>query len=97
MSTILRVIGGVALVAMGVSLVIKSDWFLSNFGRIDWAEQHLGLEGGTRLFYKLLGCATCLIGIMVALNLFRGFFLGTVGRFLFNSEQYEQIQQQEQQ
>ncbi len=95
MSTILRTIGGILIIVGGIALVIKSDWFLSNFGRINWAEQHLGLEGGTRLFYKLLGVAVCLVGMMVALNLFRGFFLGTVGRLLFNSEQYQQIQQQQ--
>ncbi len=96
MSTIFRIIGGVFIVAAGIALVIKSDWFLSNFGRIDWAEQHLGLEGGTRLFYKLLGVVVCLLGMMVALNLFRSFFIGTVGKLILPQDAQQRLQEQEQ-
>jgi len=41
--------------ALGAILVIKTEWFLENFGRIDWAEEHLGVEGGSRLMYKIIG------------------------------------------
>ncbi|HCJ52360.1 MAG: hypothetical protein A2898_01305 [Candidatus Kerfeldbacteria bacterium RIFCSPLOWO2_01_FULL_48_11] len=47
---------GIIIIGIGYVFVWKSDWFVENFGRIDFAERHLasGL-GGTRLFYKLLG------------------------------------------
>jgi hypothetical protein len=40
---------------LGFFMVWKTEWFLQNFGRIDWAEEHLGTSGGTRLGYKLVG------------------------------------------
>jgi hypothetical protein len=71
---ILRFIGGMALVALGVFLVIKSEWMLQNFGTIAWAEEHLGYDGGSRLFYKLLGIIFCLLGFAIAFGLFGGSF-----------------------
>lgn len=94
MAVILRVLGGLLIIIGGIVMVIKTEWFLVNFGRIDWAERHLGFEGGTRLFYKLLGVFACVMGIMVALNLFRSFFLATVGQLLLNKEQQQRAEQQ---
>ena len=42
---------------LGALLVLKSDWIVSVFGRVPWAETHLGSEGGTRIFWKLVGIA----------------------------------------
>ena len=47
------ILGGIGF-ALGFSLVVKSEWMLENFGRISWAEKHLG-GGGTRMGYKLVG------------------------------------------
>lgn len=52
---------GLIVVLIGCAMVIKTEWFLENFGRSDWAEDKLG-GGGTRLMYKLLG----LLGIILA-------------------------------
>jgi hypothetical protein len=82
MAVILRVIGGIVIIAIGCHLVIKTEWYMSNFGQVAWAEQHLGLDGGSRLFYKLIGIGFAILGIMVALNLFGAFFLATVGQLL---------------
>lgn len=49
-------------VLIGCTMVIKTEWWLENFGRSDWAEEKLG-GGGTRLMYKLLG----LLGIILAI------------------------------
>ncbi len=52
-------------IPVGAIFVLKTEWFVQNFGKVEWAEQHLGFEGGTRLFYKLLGLAIifiCLFG-----------------------------------
>lgn len=83
MSIIVRIIGGGALIAAGVHMVVKTDKYLSFFGRIAWAEQHLGLEGGSRLFYKLFGLGAALIGIAVITGLGGAIFMGTVGQLLF--------------
>jgi len=63
---------GIILVIIGPILVIKSEWFLENFGRIEWAEQKLGAEGGTRLFYKLLGLLFIFFGLTMIFNFFSG-------------------------
>ena len=78
MHLILRIIGGLLLVAVGCLFVIKSEWLLQNFGSVSWAEQHLGLDGGTRLFYKLLGIIIALIGIAMATGLLGSILLGTL-------------------
>lgn len=62
-------IGGILIVGVGFLLVWKSDWLLNNMGRIDWAERHLGTEGGTRLMYKLIGIIIIIAGFLHATNL----------------------------
>ena len=56
---------GSLIIAAGAILVIKSEWFLQNFGRIAWFEAKLGAEGGSRLGYKLIGIILLLVGIIV--------------------------------
>ncbi|MDO8599577.1 MAG: hypothetical protein Q7S02_05705 [bacterium] len=51
-------------IALGFLLVWKSEWILENFGRIDWAEIHLGTSGGTRMFWKLVGLAFILLSLL---------------------------------
>jgi hypothetical protein len=43
------------LVALGALIVIKSEWFVENFGLSAWAEDKFGNSGGTRLMYKFFG------------------------------------------
>jgi len=66
---------GAVLFLIGPFLTIKAEWFLENFGRIGWAEQHLGTEGGTRLFYKILGVFFIFLGLTMMFNLFTGIVL----------------------
>lgn len=63
---------GLILLISGPFLVIKSGWFLENFGRIQWAEDKLGTEGGTRFLYKLIGLLFMFIGLTMIFNLFGG-------------------------
>jgi hypothetical protein len=42
-------------IIVGFLLVKYSNWLVNNFGYTDWAEQHLGSYGGTRLMWKLIG------------------------------------------
>lgn len=52
---------------IGFILIVKSDWFMINFGRVWWAEKNLETEGGSRLFYKLLGILI-IIGSFMAMT-----------------------------
>jgi len=53
------------LIAAGAFLVIKTEWFLQNFGRIAWFEDKLGSDGGSRLGYKLVGVVLLFVGIVL--------------------------------
>lgn len=52
---------GSVVILIGFVITLKSEWLLQNVGRVDWAERHLGTEGGTRLFYKLIGILAILL------------------------------------
>ncbi len=71
---------GLLFVAAGVLLVLKTEWFLQNFGRITWADEHLGGNGGSRLMYKLIGIGFIFFGFLLLTNMFNGFLEGTLGR-----------------
>ncbi len=79
MNIILRIIGGLLILVIGCLFVIKSEWLLQNFGTVAWAEQHLGLDGGSRLFYKLLGVLMAVVGISMATGLLGSIVVGTLG------------------
>ncbi len=59
---------GLLGVAVGVFLVIKTEWMVNNFGSIAWAEKYLG-GGGTRTFYKLLGIIIIIISFLALTGL----------------------------
>lgn len=65
----LNIIIGILIVVAGFMVVWKSEWLLKNFGRVSWAEEHLALEGGTRLFYKFIGICFMFLGLFVAIGL----------------------------
>lgn len=71
----------IALVAVvvGILLVIKTDWFISNFGTSSWAEQHMGTSGGTRLLYKLIGIAIIVLAVLGATGALGEIVLGVFG------------------
>ena len=70
---------GLLVILLGAVMVIKTPWFVSNFGRSSWAEQHLG-GGGTYLMYKLLGIIMILATLMVVTGLMGELFLSIFGR-----------------
>ncbi len=55
---------GLLMLAGGAFLIIKTEWFLNNFGRISWFEEKFGSEGGSRLGYKFIGIILLIIGII---------------------------------
>ncbi|MFA5886212.1 MAG: hypothetical protein WC863_00350 [Patescibacteria group bacterium] len=58
------IIIGLLALTTGGFLVIKTEWFLNNFGRIAWFEDKLGVEGGSRFGYKLVGLIFLIIGLI---------------------------------
>jgi hypothetical protein len=47
---------GIAGTLAGFMMVWKTAAVLNFTGRIPFAEKYLGLEGGTRIFIKIIGC-----------------------------------------
>lgn len=78
-------IQGILIAGVGFILVWKADWFMNNFGRIAWAEQHLGTEGGTRLMYKIIGTIIIIAGFMHATDL-AGTFITWVATAIFGAQ-----------
>lgn len=55
---------GLLITCVGVIITAKANWFLANFGRIDWAESKMQFYGGTRLAYQLIGLLITIIGML---------------------------------
>ncbi len=70
---------GLLAIALGIVLVIKTEWFVSNFGSIGWAERYLGTEGGTRLAYKLIGIAMIILALLGVTGALGGIIIGIFG------------------
>lgn len=60
---------GIIVAGIGFLIVWKADWFYHNFGSVPFAEKFLSTEGGTRLFYKLIGILIMIGGMMHATGL----------------------------
>jgi len=69
---------GLILAIIGFLLVWKTEWLIANFGRIDWADQHLGTEGGTRIFYKLGGIVIIFIGFAIMTGIMQPILLSVL-------------------
>jgi hypothetical protein len=75
----MHIILGLLGVVVGTLFVMKSEWLLQNFGKVPWAEEHLGADGGSRLFYKLIGLAIIIIGFLGMIGLLGGLIIGIFG------------------
>lgn len=51
----MHILLGLLGTALGVLIVWKSEWIYRTFGSVAAAEKYLGLDGGTRLMWKLVG------------------------------------------
>ncbi|MBL7141946.1 hypothetical protein ISS21_02550 [Patescibacteria group bacterium] len=77
----LHIIIGLGIIVAGFMTTWKSEWFLRHFGRVDWAEDHLALEGGTRFFYKMVGIVIIFLGIFVLTGIWTDILRGFVKIF----------------
>ena len=71
---------GLILIGLGFVIMWKSDWIMNNFGRIAWAEAKLGMDGGTRLFWKLIGLI-----VILGSFLYMSGGLGAIMRMIFGN------------
>lgn len=58
----MRIFLGLIATVVGFIITWKANWIVNNFGRVPWAEKWLGIEGGSRLFWKLMGVLIVVIG-----------------------------------
>jgi hypothetical protein len=70
---------GPLLIAFGVFMVIKTEWFVENFGHNAWAEENLGGSGGTRLVYKLCGILLIFGTMMWVTGMLGPLVISTIG------------------
>jgi len=64
---------GLIMTVAGTLITIKSEKIFEFFGRIEWFEDKLGSEGGSRLGYKLIGVLILFLGILTMTGLIGGF------------------------
>jgi len=79
MNIFLRVFLGLLAATAGFMLTWQSEWIVQNFGRVPWAEEHLGMDGGTRLMWKLLGILIIILSFMGMTGLLGSFILSIFG------------------
>lgn len=75
----MKFIIGLLAVIVGVLFVIKSEWLVTNFGAIEWAEAHMGTSGGSRLMYKLIGIGLIILTLLILTNLAQEIFISIMG------------------
>lgn len=70
----------VALLAAvaGFLMIIKTDDVIGFFGRVGWAERHLG-SGGSISFYKLLGVLLIVLAMLWVTGLLDNLLLAPFG------------------
>ncbi len=78
---------GLIMVAFGYLMVSKATFIAENFGAIAWAEKHLGTEGGSRIFYKILGIILILLGFSVITGLLQPMLLSILSPFFGGPKQ----------
>jgi hypothetical protein len=71
---------GILAIIVGVFMVIKTEWFLRTFGKSAWAEEHLGLNGGSRMMYKLLGIVFIVVAMLGMTGMLGTILLSVFGR-----------------
>lgn len=71
----MSIIIGFLGVAVGFLVTWKSEWLLEQLGHIEWAEEHMGTMGGTRMFWKLLGIAFIFFSFLFMTGALQGIIL----------------------
>ena len=77
-----RIILGLVVAVAGAMITVKAEWIYQNLGPIPSADKYLGMEGGSRLAYKLIGITISIVGFLIMTNLIAG-ILNSLIRALF--------------
>lgn len=77
---------GFLCMILGVFMTLKADWFLQNFGKSAWAEEHLGGDG-SRTLYKLLGVILFFGAIMAMTGTLGNIILSIFGNLFGGAKQ----------
>ena len=77
-----RVLLGILITAIGFLVVWRSEKVFRFFGRSSWAEKYLRYEGGSHLFYKLVGVAIIFLGLFIISNIWTDIMRGITGIFV---------------
>jgi hypothetical protein len=80
--TFSQFLAGIVGAGIGFIVVWRADWMMNNFGRIPFAEKYLTSEGGTRVFYKLVGILIMIVGMMHATGLLEP-TIGSLAKTIF--------------
>jgi hypothetical protein len=83
----MKYILGIIAIIVGFIIVWKSTWLVNNVGRIGWADEHLGAEGGSNLFYKLMGLLLIIGTFMVLTGALPALLSGIFGSSFGPNEQ----------
>lgn len=78
---LLRILWGLMLAAFGLSLTLRTHWYIDFLGPVDMFEYKIG-PGGTRLVYKVLGTVIVIIGFLVMTNLWGRFLNASLGSII---------------
>jgi hypothetical protein len=76
----MRYLLGIIFIGVGFLITWKANTVMSIFGRIGWAETHLGTEGGSRLFYRLLGLLIIILSFAYMSGCIEGFITSVILR-----------------
>lgn len=68
----LHFFGGLIIVFIGSLIIVKREWFLANFGRMEFFEEKLGIYGGSRFAYLLIGLIAIFVGFSITFGLING-------------------------
>jgi len=74
-------LGLIGMIA-GAAITIYSEKMLNAFGRIPIFDKYLGLEGGSRLGYKLIGIFIFFISVLAFFNLHEQFVMWIISPLL---------------
>ncbi len=77
-----RIIFGLFITVVGALISIYSEAIFSFFGAVPFAEKFLRSEGGSRLFYQLLGILIAIIGFLIMTGLIESLLTGIAKLFV---------------
>lgn len=78
---LMRVLWGLVLALFGLSLTLRTHWYIDFLGPVDWFEYKIG-PGGTRLVYKIFGTIIVIAGFLVMTNLWGRFLNASLGSII---------------